>query len=303
MPIEDVLTKSELHLLEQRQLQEARQARRSGNRQGNRQRRGEGLRIRLDPIPGLTKGDALKVLPYFFQCPPLESLAIARQRNHGSWQNYKGDEFLTRGGMALQGFTFRTIAVEWGTYVLEYHFDVQGLVNDLERLVVAGYPFKLTASHKYNDRPELRRTMVLESAVATENAGEPDARYIDLSFRQSRIPTSERRAKQRRGSRLNLPMTVEVKANGDIMIPGKGLLEDATLADVAKKVYGKPSWARHIMEAQKPRWVWAAHMRIIESPRYKKSKGGKLIIPLPPASETYASAKLDDSYLTQLLDD
>jgi hypothetical protein len=244
--------------------------------------RGDGLRIRLAKIPGVTKGEAARILeePYRFQCAPMDSFSIPKQRTFGRFTNYRGSEYLTRGGTALQVITFRTIAVEWGSFVIEQDWDVLGHVQKLQGLVDSGWPFDLLATHQYNREAELHIKAVLESATAVEEAGEQDARYLDLSFIQWRDTVVQRKS-LRSSTAKKWPLSVSVQKDGDVTIPEKGTVTNATFAGLAKKVYGKASLGSHIAAKQKPPIKgFGMHTPIAEHPRFKK--GGKLTIPEPP---------------------
>lgn len=255
-------------------------------RQEERVNRGQGLRVRLKAIPGVTQGAAKKALkhPYRFQCPPLDDFTHPLKRNHERRVNYKGTEFLDRGGLPLKVITFRTIAVEWGNFVVERYYEVDELVDRLKDIVRAGYPFELLATHDYNDTPELHMDAVLESVTIVENAGEQDARYLDLSFVQWRDATVDRKRRKRKGSSDNWPKTAVLDKDGTVKLKLKGdtvEIPDATFAKLAKRVYGRASEGRHIALSQKPPVRnQGMHEPLAKMPRYKK--GGKITVPEPP---------------------
>lgn len=284
--------------------------------------RGEGLRVQLSAIPGVTQGKAKKILrtPYRFQCPPLDEFKHPTTRNLTRWTNYQGIEFSGRGGMALKELTFRTLVVEWGSFVTMYDYNIEPLVNELKGLVKAGYPFELLATHRYGEDPEVHMDAFLTDVQVTENAGEVDARYLDLTFVAFRDPTAKRRKIK------EWPKYLEIFKEGgktryrtvDWDIPAKARrkleAKDLTFAHIAKYAYGYPQFADHIMSAQKPRIhgekegmtrfgtfgdakkpkgqpkpifaSWGKHTPIIKHPRYKKllakKRTVKILIPEPP---------------------
>ncbi len=255
------------------------------NRRVQERVRGEGLRIRLSKIEGITQGDAAKVLrvPYYFQCAPLDNFIIPTTRTFPRYTNYQGTEYIQRGGSTLQTLAFRTIVVEYGQFVIERDWNVERLVRNLQRIVESGWPFELLATHQYNLDPEVQMNVVLESCVVVENAGEVDARYVDLAFVQWRAPVVQRKAL---GGASAWPKTVTISKNGTAKLvgsTGKGWT-NATLAAIAVGIYRETGLGRHIAAAQKPPINnWGLHTPLIQHPRFK-GKGGKLIIPKPPST-------------------
>lgn len=268
----------------EQQRRDAAAAEAARNRRVQERVRGEGMRIRLSKIPGITQGDALKVLkvPYYFQCSPLDNFTVPTTRTFPRYTNYQGTEYLQRGGSILQTLAFRTIVVEYGRYVVERDWNMERLIKNLQRIAESGWPFELLATHQYNLDAEVQMNVVLESCIVAENAGEVDARYIDLSFVQWRAPVVVRKAI---GSATTWPKTVVLDKNGTAKLQGgKGTKgwKNATLAAIAIGVYRKPGLARYVGSAQKPPILnWGLHTPLIKHPRFKK--GGKLIIPKPPS--------------------
>lgn len=257
--------------------------------------RGEGLRIQLRRIPGVTKGEAAKILekPYRFQCPPMDTFEIQRQRSFGTYTNYKGAEFLSRGGKQLQPITFRTIAVEYANFVVERWWEEHELVDyyvdRLTKIWDAGWPVELLATHAYNQKAELHMDAVIESVTVVEVAGEKDARYIDIGFKQWRDPVVT--ARRRGGSTaVHWPQYLTLdkdrkhwRTTHRMKIPVKKppmLADQWTFALLAKYAYGKPSLAKHIMAAQKPAIHGGAHTPIMDFRQFRK--GGRVKIPAPP---------------------
>lgn len=294
-------TTEELILRKQRADEAARQA--AAHNSAIYGTRGEGLRVQLSRIRGVTKGDAAKVLktPYRFQCAPLDSFSIPRSRSFNRYTNYRGKEYLSRSGEQLQVITFRTIAVEWGNFVIERYFDVEEIVERLARIHAAGWPFDLLATHRYNRKPELHVRAVLESFTTSEQAGEQDARYIDLNFTEWDDPVVSVRGRGRVGTAHTWPKWLTLDRGGfawgaeGITVPSSVArnldAKEWTFATLAKYAYGKPSLADHIAAAQTPPIKirgagapggsgWGAHSPIMQHKLYRK--GGKIKVPPPP---------------------
>lgn len=246
-----------------------------------------GMRMKMSAIPGVTQGDAVKALakPFSFQCAPLEEFTVPKSRAFGRYTNYKGSEYLTRGGSSLHQISIRTLLVEWATWTNTGVFNIPGAIALLDRIWQAGYPFALLVTNSYNTTPELQMDAVLESWSRTENAGEGDARYLDLTFTQFREPVIHTTA------RGEWPQKIIIKPNGDWYIQGQkpfpivhqNAQNPASLAEFASWTYGKPSLWRHIAAAQKPPILnWGSGTSLF-SPHTRFARGGTLTIPKPPS--------------------
>lgn len=247
-----------------------------------------GLRIRLARIKGISKGPALAA-PYYFQCPPLDSFQHDHGFDHSRYTTIEG-EFSRRGGRRLIAANFRTIVVEWGAFVTEFGFDVQDLANSLVDISEEGYPFDLLAWHNYNKLPELHMPATLDSVSVVEQAGEVDARYLDLAFTEWRDPVVRRKSlgKPRTPARKEFPFTVQLKKDGSwtwpTTAPGRSLsLKDLaankalTLERIARWAYGKPSYAKYVAKANNIK-DWGYDTALIKHSRFKKN-GGKIKVP------------------------
>jgi hypothetical protein len=290
MALDDVLTTSQLlELNRQRDLAAQRASQQADIDSGSR---GEGMRMVMRRIKGVTKGEALKALqtPYRFQCPPLDQFAIPHGRNFEQYSNYKGTEYISRGGQKLKVVPIRTLIVEWGAFTVERYYDLLTLKRRLARIADAGWPVELLVTHPYNDEPELHIDAVLETFTVTENANEVDARYLDLNFVEWRPQVARGK---RRGPVEDWPKTATIDAHGKVTFTKLGKtvrIQDATFADLADRAYVKGQQqitARQIALAQKPPVTdYGMHARLGDLPRFKKLRGdqtGRIVLPGPRA--------------------
>lgn len=251
--------------------------------------RDNGLHMSLRAIPGTTKGDAAKILdvPWYFQCAPIDQFAVPKTRAFTQYQNFEGTTYITRTGKGLQQLIFRTVIVESAEFAIYQRWDLETMKKDLSRLVDAGYPMRLIATHPYNDEPEYSGNVVIESFTSTEQAGEPDARYLDLTFTQWRTPVLER---DQKGHKKTFPFVLDMNKNGHYKVLYKGHEKKSlfnahgkslTFATIAKYAYGKPSLASNIAAAQKPPVTdYGMHDLLKNYHRWRKH-GGKILVPAP----------------------
>jgi hypothetical protein len=250
--------------------------------------RGDGLRVQMAAIEGVTQGRTRDLLtPHFrFQCPPLDSFTHDHGHSFQRTTNYQGRESIRRGGRRLVSVPIRTIVVEYASWVTEKRWDLEDMVEAFEKISEEGWSFRLLATHKYGGRAEIDMVAVLESCNVTENANEPDARYLDLQFTQSDDPGVTRKANRRSGSAKPYPFTITLRKDGTwttdkpkthFKPPGG----DLTLAAIAQGAWGMPSQALYLGSVQNPPIKdWGPNTKLINHARFKK--GGKIVVPEPP---------------------
>lgn len=250
-----------------------------------------GLRVRIDGIPGVTRGDAAKALraPYLFQCPPTEQLDIARTFSFNRRTTHKGKTRVVRGGPQPISFQMSTLAIEPGCagFAVTDEHDVDEIVRRLERIHDAGWPFHLHVAHPYNRIAEISMHAVLEGVTKTIKAGEDDARYLSMQFSEW-----ERDSVAVRTGKRPFPYSITLRKDGTYFVaddPERGTPrqifntkdEPLTLRVIAKYAYGKPSFAQHVAKAQSPPLKnWGSNEHLIKHPRFKK-RGGKIFVPDP----------------------
>lgn len=79
---------------------------------------GEGLKITLSALPGLTvdeNGKQLLRQDFVFQCPPLEEFKVARAYVFGNYDTIEDGQFTRRGSRQLKTWQFDTLVMEMGT--------------------------------------------------------------------------------------------------------------------------------------------------------------------------------------------
>lgn len=223
--------------------------------------REDGLRIILERIPGLTKKGVLSTR-YLFTVPPLNNFSRTRSHSHTEYETLSAGQFSRPGGRELMAIQFETMFVaykpNWGLVDEDANWNPNPrlLTWELEDIVDSGTPFVFTAYDPvFPQRNEFRMWATLRSIEVDMRAGEDDARYINVSFREFRDPTViERGRKKAKGHTHRLPTTVEVHKDGSArelsskgkhgtLIPGKPM----TLALLAKHFYGETSQWRKIV--------------------------------------------------------
>jgi hypothetical protein len=252
--------------------------------------RGDGLRVQMSAVEGVTKGRTRDLLsPYFrFQCPPLDQFQHDHGHSFNRSTNYQGVEHIRRGGRKLVSVPIRTIVVEYASFVTEQRWDLESMVDTFELISEEGWPFRLLATHKYGGKAEIDMTAVLESATIVEQAGEQDARYVDLQFTQSNDPGVTRRTNRRGGSARPFPFTVSIRKDGQWSVSSSKAhfkapkSADLTLALIAEYAWGMPSAAAYLGSVQSPPIKdWGPTTKLINHPRFK-GKGGKITVPDKP---------------------
>lgn len=243
---------------------------------------GEGLRVRLDTIPGFTDPDLAAILPFYFQAPPLNEFTWAAGFNWDTYDTLSSGQFPRPVSRKLKAFEFETLFTDdkwpWTLRKQEsYTPNPQMLVRKLERIADSGTPIRLRAGQPvlwgYND---LDIAVALTDVNPSEKAGEIDARYMRLAFIEFRHPSLQPFAAEK-PTRIKLPLTLPIQE-----LP----IGQQTLYDLAKFWYGFPEeWRRiakrngltRISPSQNLKIKFAAHrakkITIPERPRPKAKRG------------------------------
>lgn len=249
-----------------------------------------GLQIILRRIRGVTDPGVLKQ-PYHFQISPLDEFGVEAAGNWTDYQTISGGTFTRDGSKGLDTISFQAMVVDFNpswavkaggnehhervpfydegagrwrrTQLSEigyYKPNPQRVAGEMRRLERALTPFMLVAHNKgLNDKPDLRMPVTLRNLSVREKAGEPDARYFDLSFTQYRRPKLKRKGYAGHPRKKDLPAAVSIDKDGiatEIVSdphsggvgPGARIgtkAKPATLRRLAKHFYGQPSeWKR-----------------------------------------------------------
>ena len=248
--------------------------------------RQDGTKVKLSKLPGETDRDLLKN-PFRFQCPPLESYSKSHSFNHQDYDTIRKGQFSRRAGRSLMTLSFGSLFVEapFPFVVADEQWDPQRHTAILERICESGTPFLLTMGKFLPHEVELEVGMTLREFTVEERAGEPDTKYVDVSFVEYREANTQRRKRGKGGGKGgggNWPKTHKLKA-GD------------TLHELAKRYYGRPSLARTIARANN---LNGTGSDVILSTLNKWKIGDKVKIPHPPEIEHRNETRGRDSQAT-----
>jgi hypothetical protein len=285
----------------------------------------EGLRVKIDPIPGLTKRGIIPRLGFHFQCPPLEEFTVEYAHSHTDYETIRLGQMSQPGGKQLITVTFDTLVVDYATWtVVESEIEAESFRRRLKRVCESGTPFLFTAAHEFppggfqnwsvtEAGPELQMAATLRTFRSTEKAGEGDARYFNVAFVEYRDPVIARRRLGKPGrsnDKVKLPLTGKILDNGffryrtpdgdtitlrsEIRTAGDRVPYGVTMSDLAKHFYGDPSKAYRIA-AENNLNTWGATSILALHPRFKKRGPKKLLIPKirkpKPAGESGGGAE------------
>lgn len=253
--------------------------------------RDPGLRMTLRRCRYTKKG--VLATPLRFQIAPLDEFGWDVSYNWTDYETISQGQFTSRGGRQLRTLNVSTLAMDWSAPWAvvqdsgpEQPFTARGaqffsdlpdlygtaggpwkIAQRLDNLVTQGTPMLLVVNNPdLYQQPDVRMMVSLRSASLKERAGEPDARYFDLSFTEYRLP---RVARRNYGERHDLPARVIINKEGVaqemILIKGKWYSDagrevngkrvryhrigskdsPATLRKLAKHYYGTPKeWKR-----------------------------------------------------------
>lgn len=218
----------------------------------------EGLRVTLHRFASTQRGVLAK--PFNFQVSPLEEFAWVQGANHGEFDTLSRGQFSRRGGRELLTLEMKTVAVDyqprWASYVEKRPNapNPQNAASLMRQLVNLGTPVMLVARSAYWDKADLRLPVTLRSVQSAERAGEPESRYLDLSFVEWREQQLDQKGRGKSRKRRALPTTVEIKSDGVAWERPQGgqpqkigsSTNKASFQDLAQFFYGDPAEWRTI---------------------------------------------------------
>lgn len=281
----------------------------------------EGKRVLLTPVKGLTKanlfGEAFR-----FQMPPSGDLQTTFAVNYTDYDTIGGKQLSRSGATQLQALSLSTLALDYDVSWASHHqgfpsgpptqtysdisggagqtFAAQGFIegenvdpppspiqvrNMLVMIAEAKTPFQLEVSQPgVYEHPDVYMLATLRSVQSTEKAGEPDARYFDLSFVEYVRPALlDRDAKGKSKApqyHPKLPLNVTVSKKAIRAGDGHRFHYDQTnLADLARAYYGSTAKWRTIVQANKALKSWPQSRPLKELLSTSHSAPVKLRIP------------------------
>ena len=227
---------------------------------------GDGTHVVLTREAGVTARGMLDV-PFRFQIPPLDSWSRSFT---GRWSNFdvvggkNGPQERTRfGGPTLRTVQFRTMFMDWHPSWGVWEPDMLEpilAVRELERLALRGVIFRLKVrNHGLFDHNDVHMLAVITQGDVEEVSGEPDTRYVTLSFQEYDELEVERKRRQERSPKGNGPWTHTVKA-GD------------TLYSLARHYYHQQNMWGWIAQANPGMNNWAPSRDLAEWAKREKRK-------------------------------
>lgn len=268
----------------------------------------EGLRVRIQPVPGLTNGKLMHANGFFFQCPPLEEFTSEYAGAHSDYDTSASGQFSRPGGKQLRIASFDTLFVDFARWaVIKKPIEIEQLTKQLIKLCESCEPFLLTVAHSLPPHgydtwgktlagPELQMLATLRTLKVSEKAGEGDARYVNVSFTEYREPFADEDATGKthhKHYKHDWPKTVLLFYDGAARdkktheMIGFPPLNPVTLNRLAKHYYHHPNLWTHIAKFKGNHIKnWGPNDQLLDyyRPRrpHRKDWPIKIRIPRPP---------------------
>lgn len=193
-----------------------------------------GMQVKLSPIDNLTPKELLPA-SFYFQCAPLETLSWSKEWVHEEYEVASHDTHDRPQARGLKTVSFSTLVVDYDAPWTFYSvLDPIAIGHTLEKLGDGLRPFLLSIRNRplWGGAFDVRIIATLRSLSVEERAGEPDARYHDVSFKQHN--------ESGLASKVRKKVTVPVRhklARGD------------TPSRLAKRFYGSNAKWRELLKA------------------------------------------------------
>lgn len=221
--------------------------------------KGEGLRVELRAIPGVTKHP--NFFPFRFQCPPLETFRVDSAATANDYATVNHGIFTNMTGMELMTVSFDTlVTVAPAPWVVHPQYWNPNIARRrLRKIIQRQSPVRLVAwkpgnRRKRHPKPiiELNMMVTMRSMGSEERSGEPLDKYFNVDFTQWRDPVQRRRVQKRQ-------WPIRHK-----------LTKRDTLATLAKKYFNDASRAGQ-MRPNVPKLGirWGKNTPIVKSKKYK----------------------------------
>lgn len=246
-------------------------------------RRGQGLRVRLSWIEGVTNPRCLRE-PLWFPAGVLEEFSVDAEADHDEYDTIESGQFSNPGPAPKPGEApkLRTTEIETaafygdspiltarGIHPLEVRDELRKLLvtkSPVNLLITLGLP----VPGKRRRRPELKMKATVRSVRRSLRHGQRDTRYYTVRFVEWRDPEIERR-------RLGSARDGQRRRHGTFGDPVKHKLDgNDTLESLAKRYYGTANAWRGLAAAKGIK-SWGRRTPLVDTKRWKV--GDRITIP------------------------
>ena len=194
-----------------------------------------GYIVRFSRSKGITRKDQLK-RPFYFQVAPMEEVRYTQAGEHTEYNVLSRKQLSNAAAKQLLQVSFRAVMLDyvpgWASFD-HARFPNNGpadWVTQLRRVMRSLTPFQVNMGNpRLVGRWEVDGLFTLRQVDAVENAGEPDARYVDIQL--SEFDAAELDV-HKKGDEI-----VRVYRDGRVR-PYSGIKKPPTLAKISRKVYG-----------------------------------------------------------------
>jgi hypothetical protein len=227
-----------------------------------------GYIVRFSKEPGITRKGFLK-RPFYFQIAPLEEVRYAQAAEHTDYNVLAGYQLSRPAARQLIQITFRCVFLDYEPDYATFSFPKfpnngpADWVTQLRRLQRSMTPFHVCMGQpRLVGRWEVDGAYTLRQLDVVENAGEPDARYLDIQLTEFD------------------PAELDVREKGDLIVtvfadgrvrPLAGIQKPPTLAKVSRRVYGTNKHWDAIAKASKIKG-WTANRDLREYIRKRRGR-------------------------------
>lgn len=218
---------------------------------------GDGLIVALSAVPGFTKPTVLKT-PFYFQCSPLDTMPQDYTWEWNDFQTVSSGYHSNPSSPGLATWSFDTLFVDndtqmWFTLVRNQH--VLSMLDTLKAIGDSMSPLQMQFGQpNLWGRWDVVSGVTLRGLHVEERHGEPDARYLTVSFTEfpdtpdlQPVPPPPHATSKHSGQGATNP--TPPRGTLAVLDSSKLLVGRRTLAALAKHYYGSAAAWRLIAKA------------------------------------------------------
>jgi hypothetical protein len=152
----------------------------------------DALYVFLSRVPETAKG--LLGTPFCFQTAPIEEFKVSHAYEHADFMTVRFGQYSRPSGRQLRQVPYAGLILNWKPPwsnldpgdTTGWWPNIEAMVDELKAILNSGTPFHIFAYHAITGIEDLDMDATMRTLDVTDRAGEPDTRYLDITFTEYR---------------------------------------------------------------------------------------------------------------------